>query len=88
VSAEDGAEAAKRAGILAESLRRQADGGEEDVLGPAPAPLARLRGRHRWHVLVRGRHGKVQQIVRAALASVGDLAPAVLAVDVDPVSLM
>jgi primosomal protein N' (replication factor Y) len=25
-----------------------------DVLGPAPAPLARLRGRHRFQILAKG----------------------------------
>ncbi len=28
--------------------------GEVEVLGPAPAPLARIKGRWRWHVMYRG----------------------------------
>ena len=27
-----------------------------EVMGPSPAYVARLRGRYRWQVLVRGRH--------------------------------
>jgi len=39
-----------------------------DVLGPAPAPLAVLRGRHRWRLLLKApREVKVQPLVRAWL---------------------
>ncbi|MHB8927017.1 MAG: primosomal protein N' [Bacillota bacterium] len=33
---------------------RQAAGAGTEVLGPAPAPFARLRGRYRWQLLVKG----------------------------------
>jgi primosomal protein N' (replication factor Y) len=51
-----------------------------DVLGPAPAFVARIRGRWRWHVVLRGADP-------AALVS--DLSlPRGWTVDVDPVSLL
>ncbi len=46
----------KTAEQYAERLRQSAPRGVS-VLGPAPAPLARLRGRYRWHVLLRGKNG-------------------------------
>jgi primosomal protein N' (replication factor Y) len=58
------------------------------VLGPAPAPLAKLRRRYRWHVLVKGAKGEAREVVREALAALAEREVAGLAVDVDPVSLM
>ncbi|MFQ5839598.1 MAG: primosomal protein N' [Candidatus Methylomirabilales bacterium] len=45
---------------LAERLSTCARGTVCSVEGPAPAPLARLRGRYRWHLLVKGR--KAQEL--------------------------
>jgi primosomal protein N' (replication factor Y) len=62
-----------------------------EVVGPAPAPLARIRGRWRWHVLLRARDrallGRLTRYTarRAPLPSRGGLR---LAVDRDPVSLL
>ncbi len=61
------------------------------VLGPAPAPLARLRGRYRWHILVRGRNGAaLRQLAQMARSSAtqdrgSDLR---VTVDIDPQSLL
>ncbi len=59
--------------------------------GPAPAPLTRARGRHRWHVLVRGGeagrlHAKVREAARRFRASPQGRGVR-LDLDVDPVSL-
>ena len=62
-----------------------------EVLGPAPAPLERLKGDHRWHVLVRGRGAAARALVAAALEQIGSLklpSSVSLAVDVDPVDLL
>jgi primosomal protein N' (replication factor Y) len=87
VTSEQEDTAAQRAGALADALRA-AGGDRVQILGPAAAPLARLRGRYRWHVIVKGPRGHVQAVVREALGGVGALAAATLSVDVDPVSLM
>ena len=88
VSGEDEGEVMRRAELLSEELREPAEARGVEVLGPAPAPIAKLRRRHRWHLLVRGPHGTVQQAVRELLARVGERETAGLSVDVDPVSLM
>jgi primosomal protein N' (replication factor Y) len=63
----------------------------DDLSGPAPAPLYRLRSRYRWHLLVRGQdvrklHARVQEAARRLRAS-----PAArgvrLDLDVDPASV-
>ena len=38
--------------LLAEKERRGL--GDISVIGPAPAFIRRLRGRYRWHIIVRG----------------------------------
>lgn len=86
VSAAD-AEAADR---LAAALGRAAPAGEGIVvLGPAPAPLAVLRGRHRRRLLLKTRRDiAVQPILRAWLAQVKLSGSARVDVDVDPVSFL
>ncbi len=61
---------------------------EVRVLGPAPAPISQLRGRHRQHLLLKA-PGHAMSAVLAALravrAEVRSLAPTV---DVDPASML
>ena len=58
------------------------------VLGPAVAPISRLRGQHRAQFFLKGVHrGAMRQAVRAALEARPDLRRRVT-VDVDPVSLL
>ncbi len=59
------------------------------VLGPAPAPLSVLRGRHRRRLLLRARREvAVQAVVRDWLAAVAVPGGVRVAVDVDPVSFL
>jgi primosomal protein N' (replication factor Y) (superfamily II helicase) len=59
------------------------------VLGPAPAPLAVLRGRHRRRFLVKtGRAVNLQAVIREWLARVRLGGSARLQVDVDPYSFL
>ena len=58
-----------------------------EVLGPAPAPLARIRGRYRLRFMVRsGRRRLLQEYVRGWLASVRVPPGIHVRVDVDPYS--
>ena len=57
--------------------------------GPAPAPLAMLRGRHRYRLLVHARRAlDVQDVIRTWLAGVDWPAKVRVAVDVDPYSFL
>jgi primosomal protein N' (replication factor Y) len=59
------------------------------VLGPAPAPMALLRGRHRRRLLLKVRRDvPVQPILRSWLASVRVPGTARVDVDVDPISFL
>jgi primosomal protein N' (replication factor Y) (superfamily II helicase) len=60
------------------------------VLGPAEAPLALVRGRHRWRLLVKtARNVDLQAFLRAWLSAAGEPKGGVrLSVDVDPYSFL
>jgi primosomal protein N' (replication factor Y) (superfamily II helicase) len=86
VSAEDASEAetvARRIGHAAPAVEGMA------VFGPAPAPLAMLRGRHRQRILVHARRSlDVQDVIRDWLAKI-EWSPKVrVSVDVDPYSFL
>lgn len=76
-------------GFAVALARAAPHGANLHVLGPAPAPLALLRGRHRTRLLLMAtRQHDVQALLRAWLARV-KIPPAVrLSVDVDPYSFM
>jgi len=86
VSSED-ARAAERA---ARDLGLAAPGGDGvQVLGPAPAPLALLRGRHRHRLLLKAPRGvRVQPLLREWLARVELPREVRVQVDVDPVGFL
>ena len=59
------------------------------VYGPAPAPLAMLRGRHRFRLLVHARRTlDVQDAIRGWLGALVWSAKVRVAVDVDPYSFV
>jgi primosomal protein N' (replication factor Y) len=69
---------------------READGGRGElrVLGPAPAPLGRLRGEYRVQVLVKSTNRKkMREALQGAIASRPELARRAT-IDVDPVSVL
>jgi primosomal protein N' (replication factor Y) (superfamily II helicase) len=60
-----------------------------DTYGPAPAPLAMLRGRHRQRLLVHARRSlDVQDVIRAWLGALEWPRGVRVAVDVDPYSFV
>ena len=81
-------EAMRLAQDLATALASAAQAGGFAVLGPAPAPLTRLRGEHRVQIFLKGaRREKMRQAMRAALASLPEVRRRVV-VDVDPLSVL
>jgi primosomal protein N' (replication factor Y) (superfamily II helicase) len=81
-------EAMRLAQDLASALASHAQAGAFTVLGPAPAPLTRLRGEHRVQIFLKGsRREKMRYAMRAALASLPEVRRRVI-VDVDPLSVL
>jgi primosomal protein N' (replication factor Y) len=76
-------------------LRKQLDAANEGrkcrILGPAPAPLARLKGEHRFQLLLKSRsRRKLREVADAALKSVSEGGVNLRSVnlEIDPVSIM
>jgi primosomal protein N' (replication factor Y) len=64
------------------------DSGDFSVLGPAPAPLGRLRGEYRAQILIKGSNRKrMREAITRAVASRSDL-PRRTTVDIDPMSVL
>jgi primosomal protein N' (replication factor Y) len=73
---------------VAQRLRGGADAAGVRVLGPAPAPLGKLRGEYRAQLLTKGSNRtRMRTLLQSALAARPDLERRVL-VDVDPVSVL
>ncbi len=100
VRSEDGEKGAREADALARELRGRAGGAEGAaaapgsvrryrVLGPAHAPLARLRNEHRFQILLKGHRPAIRDAVREVLvARYGPARWPGVVVDVDPLSVM
>jgi primosomal protein N' (replication factor Y) len=76
-------------------LRKQLDAVNKErkcrVLGPAPAPLARLKGEHRFQLLIKSRSRKdLRELADAALKAAADGGVNLRSVnlEIDPVSIM
>ena len=73
--------------LAGDHLRRS--GGRAAVLGPAPAPLTKLRGRTRWQLLVRGEsHRQIRELVRPLQDVLLSLGPVRVAFDMDPLAML
>ena len=85
-----------RVQATAAEIRRALDNANADrlvrVLGPAPAPLARLRGEHRVQILLKSRHRpRLRSLIELALADASTVRGCdvnSVNVEIDPVNLM
>jgi primosomal protein N' (replication factor Y) len=77
---------------VAKSLARGTSPDGIRVLGPAPAPIERLKQRYRWQVMVKSRELKpMRETLSAMRAEVGPSAERddiYLAIDIDPVRML
>jgi len=81
LAARDAAAASDAAVALAAELRRRG-AGEDEVLGPAPAPVARVKGRYAYQLLLRvPQADRLEQVLGGLPPRLGR---ASLRVDVDP----
>lgn len=84
----------KAAATAAEVVRQLKAADQERVLrvlGPAPAPLARIRGEHRLQILVKTRHRReAREALDAAMSALREngFDQRLVTIDMDPVSLM
>jgi primosomal protein N' (replication factor Y) len=80
---------ARRCAVLLQELGLAHKKGAVHFLGPAEAPLHKLRGQWRYHMLVKGPDvASVRQVVDTALERLGDTGDTVVSVDIDPTDMM
>ncbi|MDB4970062.1 MAG: primosomal protein [Myxococcales bacterium] len=58
------------------------------VLGPAEAPLSRLKGRTRWQLFVQASSARALRALARAAAEVGGTRGVRLSIDIDPISML
>ena len=88
VKGHDARAALTDAATIAQHLKNNASVGRFSVLGPAPAPMAKLRGEYRAQIFLKGSHrASMREAVLAALAAEPDMRRRV-SVDIDPVSIL
>ncbi|HUR26968.1 MAG TPA: primosomal protein N' [Planctomycetota bacterium] len=75
---------------MVEKLRPEFERAEVVVLGPAPAPIAMARGRHRVHVLLKAglSCARLPELLAGVRAFAAEQARPRIAIDVDPVSML
>jgi len=79
---------AHRAGRLLRELRTRLKVRVE-ILGPATAPLGKVRGRHRWQLLLKApERGGLRRLLLAFRGEYAPPATVRMAVDIDPVELL
>jgi primosomal protein N' (replication factor Y) len=86
-----GEERVYKAGVQVKQALAKAAGAEIEILGPAPKALARLKGRARWHLVVRSRsRPALRALLSETLPALRALKlPGVrLGIDVDPHQLL
>ncbi|MEB3202270.1 MAG: primosomal protein N' [Synechococcus sp.] len=78
---------ATAASALAERIRPALESAGWQLIGPAPAPVARVAGKSRWQLLLHGPAGHALPLPPEALLRQGLPAGVGLAIDPDPISL-
>ncbi len=60
-----------------------------EVLGPAPAPVEKIRNLWRWHVILKGKKTKfLRKSVLEILETIRETSNVRVDVDVDPINLL
>ncbi len=78
---------ATAAATLAERLRGEVERAGWQLIGPAPAPVSRVAGRHRWHLLLHGPADSPLPLPAEAELRAGIDRQVSLAIDPDPLEL-
>ena len=76
----------KAASKIADELRKKLK--DVEISGPAPAPIARIRGYYRWNILLKGKNRSIMALsLRKALSKMRRPSGVLMAIDVDPMSM-
>ncbi len=71
------------------ALESRIQSDEITLMGPAPAPISRLKGMYRWHILIKNRGSDgIQQVIKEVLADISQSVRTGLTIDVDPLTML
>jgi primosomal protein N' (replication factor Y) len=59
-----------------------------EVIGPAESPIARIKARHRWQLLLKGKDARALHDVARDILSKSSITALDIKVDVDPLNFM
>jgi primosomal protein N' (replication factor Y) len=80
---------ARRAAVLLQEMGISHKQGEVQFVGPAEAPLHKLRGQYRYHMLLKGpARERLCAVADDLLSRLGECGDTAISVDVDPVDMM
>jgi len=85
---EEGKRAVAEFGARARELALTMTGGKTEVIGPAESPLARIRGRYRWQLLLKGKESRSLHLLSQKLLEGAGHDGLEIQIDVDPVNFM
>ncbi|MDI6828605.1 MAG: primosomal protein N', partial [Armatimonadota bacterium] len=72
---------------FASEIASEISSDEVEILGPAPAPLAKLKGLYRWHVVIRYRgEVAIREIINRVYNRLPDSVTSNITLDVDPIT--
>jgi len=78
-----------RAEVIGRGLAEHLAETRATVLGPAPAPIGQIKGRYRWHLIVKARSAQVvADLLRTAEDLLASGRGVQVAVDVDPLAML
>ncbi|MRR16308.1 MAG: primosomal protein N' [Deltaproteobacteria bacterium] len=63
-------------------------GGAIEIIGPAPSPLSKIRGEHRYQMLIKGKDGNLMHRIAAELLKKHATSTVKITIDVDPENFM
>ena len=87
LSGESASQTATTAALLAEQIRPICDERDWSLIGPAPAPVARVAGRSRWQILLHGPKDSALPLPPGQMLWDSLPSGVALAVDPDPLEL-
>jgi len=76
---------------LASAITERVSDGSVTLLGPSPAPLSKLRGLHRWHIVLKNHRPERSAELQEVLVGIAESMPASMAgvtIDVDPLTML
>jgi primosomal protein N' (replication factor Y) len=60
-----------------------------EILGPAPAPIEKIRNLWRWHLIIKGKNAKaLRQTASLIIEKIKDIKEIRIDIDVDPINLL